>query len=107
MSLIPTNREACCHHGQAGSQPPSPASHEAGVVAHSSASVAQGTIYTCPMHPQIRQAGPGSCPICGMALEPEVATLSAEAGTGAGSELTEMRRRFWVALALAAPVFAL
>jgi len=107
MSLIPTNREACCHHGQAGSQPPSPASHAAGIAAHSSSPVAQGTIYTCPMHPQIRQASPGSCPICGMALEPEVATLSAEAGTGARSELIEMSRRFWVGLALAAPVFAL
>jgi P-type Cu+ transporter len=103
MSLISTNREACCHDGQAGSQPPSPASREAGVAAHASASVPPGTVYTCPMHPQIRQAGPGSCPICGMALEPEVATVTA----GAGSELTEMSRRFWVGLALAAPVFAL
>jgi P-type Cu+ transporter len=103
MSLISTNREACCHHGQAGSQPPSPASPEAGVAAHSSTSVAAGTVYTCPMHPQIRQAGPGSCPICGMALEPEVATVTA----GAASELTEMSRRFWVGLALAVPVFAL
>ena len=36
--------------------------------------VPEGTIYTCPMHPEIRQVGPGSCPICGMALEPEIAT---------------------------------
>src|SRR5436190_17367589 len=41
-------------------------------------SVPAGTIYTCPMHPQIRQQGPGACPICGMALEPEIAT--AESG---------------------------
>src|SRR4051794_14708573 len=41
------------------------------------AAVPEGTIYTCPMHPQIRQAGPGSCPICGMALEPEVASPDA------------------------------
>src|SRR5207253_11269957 len=41
------------------------------------APVPEGTIYTCPMHPEIRQVGPGSCPICGMALEPEVASLDA------------------------------
>ena len=60
-------------------------------------------IYTCPMHPQIRQVGPGNCPICGMALEPEVAT----AETGASPELVDMTRRFWIGLALAAPVVAL
>ncbi len=58
-------------------------------------------IYTCPMHPQIRQAGPGVCPICGMALEPVVATA------GANPELADMTRRFWFALALALPVVAL
>ncbi|HPG01953.1 MAG TPA: heavy metal translocating P-type ATPase [Rhodoblastus sp.] len=63
----------------------------------------EGTIYTCPMHPQIRQFGPGNCPICGMALEPVVAT--AEAGPSA--ELRDMTRRFWIGLAFAAPVFAL
>ena len=63
----------------------------------------KGTIYTCPMHPQIRQVGPGSCPICGMALEPEVA--SAEAGPN--HELSDMTRRFWIGLVLAAPVVAL
>jgi len=65
--------------------------------------VPEGTIYTCPMHPQIRQIGPGSCPICGMALEPELAT----ADTGPNPELADMTRRFWVGLALALPVFAL
>jgi Cu+-exporting ATPase len=62
-----------------------------------------GTIYTCPMHPQIRQIGPGSCPICGMALEPEIAT----ADTGPNAELVDMTRRFWVGLALSAPVVVL
>ena len=62
-----------------------------------------GTIYTCPMHPQIRQVGPGSCPICGMALEPEQATLD----SARNPELTDMTRRFWIGLALALPVFAL
>jgi len=63
----------------------------------------EGTIYTCPMHPQIRQAGPGSCPICGMALEPVVAT----ADQGPSEELRDMTRRFWMGLALAVPVFLL
>lgn len=67
------------------------------------AAVAAGTIYTCPMHPEIRQQGPGSCPICGMALEPEL--VSADAGPN--PELADMTRRFWIALALTVPVFAL
>jgi len=62
-----------------------------------------GTIYTCPMHPQIRQIGPGSCPICGMALEPELVT----AESGPNPELADFTRRFWVGLVLALPVFAL
>jgi Cu+-exporting ATPase len=62
-----------------------------------------GTIYTCPMHPQIRQTGPGSCPICGMALEPEIAP----AETGPNAELADMTRRFWIGLALSAPVVVL
>ena len=67
------------------------------------ASVPPGAIYTCPMHQQIRQPGPGTCPICGMALEPELAT----ADTGPNPELIDMKRRFWVGLALALPVFVL
>ncbi len=63
----------------------------------------KGAIYTCPMHPQIRQEGPGSCPICGMALEPE--TITADAGPN--PEYADMRRRFWIGLALALPVFVL
>ena len=62
-----------------------------------------GAIYTCPMHPEVRQEGPGSCPICGMALEPE--TVTAEAPVN--HELTDFTRRFWVGLALTLPVFAL
>lgn len=61
------------------------------------------TIYTCPMHPQIRQIGPGNCPICGMTLEPVVAT----ADTGPSAELTDMTRRFWIGLVLAVPVLLL
>jgi len=65
--------------------------------------VPEGTIYTCPMHPEIRQVGPGSCPICGMALEPLLAT----ADSGANPELADMTRRFWIGLVLALPVVAL
>jgi Cu+-exporting ATPase len=63
------------------------------------AAMPEGTIYTCPMHPQIRQVGPGSCPICGMALEPEVASLD----TPPNPELADMTRRFWVGLVLSVP----
>ena len=63
----------------------------------------EGVIYTCPMHPQIRQIGPGNCPICGMALEPEVATQE----TGPSAELVDMTRRFWIGLVLTVPVLAL
>jgi P-type Cu+ transporter len=63
----------------------------------------EGAIYTCPMHPQIRQTGPGSCPICGMALEPEMAS----ADSGPNPELADMTRRFWIALALSLPVVIL
>ena len=62
-----------------------------------------GAIYTCPMHPQIRQVGPGNCSICGMTLEPVVVT----ADSGPNGELADMSRRFWVGVALAAPVFVL
>jgi P-type Cu+ transporter len=62
----------------------------------------EGAIYTCPMHPQIRQIGPGHCPICGMALEPEA---GAEAGDG--GERGDMVRRLWISALLTAPVVAL
>ncbi len=67
------------------------------------AAVPEGTIYTCPMHPEIRQVGPGSCPICGMGLEPDVVSLDA----GPNPELADMTRRFWIGLALALPAIVL
>ncbi len=76
------------HHAGASTPPKSPPA---------------GAIYTCPMHPQIRQDHPGNCPICGMTLEPEVAAEAA----GPNAELVDMTRRFWVALALSIPVFVL
>jgi Cu+-exporting ATPase len=72
--------------------------------APSGASVAQpGAIYTCPMHPQIRQSGPGSCPICGMALEPLQPAIEA----GPSPELRDMTRRFWIGAVLTLPVVIL
>ncbi|MPW08398.1 heavy metal translocating P-type ATPase [Paraburkholderia sp. CNPSo 3155] len=80
------------HHAQAlASMKPAPAGDQSQVE------------YTCPMHPQVRQMGPGNCPICGMALEPVLAT----AETGESPELRDMTRRFWIGTTLTLPVFAL
>lgn len=65
--------------------------------------VPEGTMWTCPMHPEVRQDHAGPCPICGMALEPELVT----ADSGPSPELADMTRRFWIALALTLPVFLL
>src|SRR5665213_1428162 len=62
-----------------------------------------GSLYTCPMHPQVRRPGPGACPICGMALEPLTVTAEAEPNV----ELADMTHRFWIGLGLTAPVFVL
>jgi Cu+-exporting ATPase len=64
----------------------------------------EGTLYTCPMHPEIVQEGPGDCPICGMALEPMGVPQPSDAPN---PELVQMTRRFWVALVLSLPVLAL
>lgn len=84
------------HHGDHApgtSTPPAPAGGE----------ISKATIYTCPMHPQIRQNGPGNCPICGMTLEPEM-PVAAEHGS---DEYADMSRRFWIGLILSLPVLAL
>jgi Cu+-exporting ATPase len=65
--------------------------------------VQPGAIWTCPMHPEIRQDHPGACPICGMALEPEIAS----ADSGPSPELRDMSRRFWIGLVLSLPVIFL
>src|SRR3984885_1031480 len=64
---------------------------------------AAGAIYTCPMDPEVRQVGPGTCPVCGMAREPEQVSLD----QGPDPELIDMTKRFWIALVLTAPVFAI
>lgn len=63
----------------------------------------EGTIYTCPMHPEVRQVGPGACPICGMGLEPAMVG----ADEGPSEELLDMTRRFKVGFVLTLPVFVL
>ena len=67
------------------------------------APVPTATIYTCPMHPQIRRDAPGSCPICGMALEPE----GIPEAEGADPELKDMTRRFVIGAVLATPILVL
>ena len=66
-------------------------------------SAAAGAVYTCPMHPEVQQVGPGDCPKCGMALEPMTPSLDDDAG----GELSAMTRRFWLLLGLTLPVFVL
>ncbi len=81
------------HHArgsEAGAEPPPPGEGEA-------------VEYTCPMHPEIRRPGPGSCPICGMALEPVMVSVD----SGPSEELRDMTRRFWVGVALSIPVVIL
>ena len=75
------------HYLAAASKPPEP--------------VMPGRFYTCPMHPEVRQVGPGACPLCGMALEPEAPRLD----DAPNPELLDMSRRFWIALVLTLPVF--
>ena len=91
------------HGGHHGHHAHDHANH--GGIKHAAAppASAEGIIYTCPMHPQIRQPGPGNCPICGMALEPETPVIQ----EGPSAELLDMTRRFWIGLVLAIPVLFL
>ena len=80
-----------------------PAKYLTAKTSKASAPLKPDAIYTCPMHPEIRQQGPGSCPICGMALEP----LEVTAEAAPNHELIDMTRRFWIGLVMALPVFVL
>src|SRR5437868_13685687 len=91
------DHEACVHHAH-DEHPAGPAEH--GPIVREAD---QGTIWTCPMHPQIRRNGPGQCPICGMALEPLEPTLDERPNP----ELIDMTRRFWVSAALSLPLLLL
>ncbi|MGO3151270.1 MAG: heavy metal translocating P-type ATPase [Galactobacter sp.] len=88
-----TNHEAHAGHEDHAEQHP----------AHTPPADSDAVIYTCPMHPQVHQPGPGACPICGMALEPE----RAGATTEPNPELASMTRRFWVSAALSLPILIL
>jgi P-type Cu+ transporter len=92
-----------CSAGCRGKFTADPAKYLRKDAAEAGSGVPPGTIYTCPMHPQIRQLGPGSCPICGMALEP--VSITAEAAPN--RELIDMKRRFWIGVVLAVPLVIL
>jgi P-type Cu+ transporter len=92
MSRSEENQAHCAHHG-----------HEPSEAPKAQLEVQPGTIWTCPMHPQIRRNGPGQCPICGMALEPLEPTLD----DAPNPELVDMTRRFWVSAALSIPLVVL
>jgi P-type Cu+ transporter len=81
-----------------------PAKYAGGAPPHPASTAPEGTIYTCPMHPEVRQVGPGHCPICGMALEPEA---GGAADADDGGERGAMVRRLWISALLTAPVLAL
>ena len=91
------------HHGHAHHDHQRETNRVGAVKAPPQPLAGEGVVYTCPMHPQIRQIGPGNCPICGMTLEPETPSVE----TGPSLDLVDMQRRFWVGLVLALPVFAL
>jgi len=105
MHLVPEGSEqakdghACCHghHGHAADAKVGAADkrYDKVPVGYS------GAVYTCPMHPQVRQTKPGSCPICGMGLELESATMAEE---GPNHELVDFTRRFWIGAVLTLPL---
>jgi len=97
-----TTEADATHDHAAPSAPPVPPAPPT-PTASTAASSSTATIYTCPMHPQIRQPAPGSCPICGMALEPVMPTLDDDENP----ELIDFQRRFWWTLPLTAVVTAL
>jgi P-type Cu+ transporter len=89
--------------GTAGMTEPAPAHDHAKPKISAKSANAGGIRYTCPMHPQIVQIGPGSCPICGMALEP----MDPLAEVEADPEYASMRLRFWISAALSLPLLVL
>jgi P-type Cu+ transporter len=88
--------KSCCHHDHSAE-----AKQPDGAYDHVPAGYS-GTVWTCPMHPQVRETSNTGCPICGMALEPETATLEEDT-----RELDDMTRRFWVGVALSVPLLVL
>jgi Cu+-exporting ATPase len=85
-----SNKSSCCGGHSSTKASDSPADRDA--------------IYTCPMHPEIEQVGPGDCPICGMDLEPKVVLMDDE---GEDKQYADMKRRFWVGVALSVPLLVI
>ncbi|WP_347313589.1 copper-transporting P-type ATPase [Defluviimonas sp. SAOS-178_SWC] len=98
MHLVPEG-EATPHHGHRHAEPDATKGSYDAVPANYA-----GPVYTCPMHPEVRQTHPGSCPICGMGLELESAAMEAE---GPNPELLDFTRRFWVGVVLTVPLLVL
>ncbi|OYX42073.1 MAG: heavy metal translocating P-type ATPase, partial [Rhodobacterales bacterium 32-67-9] len=98
MHLVPEG-EAAPHHGHHHAEPDRAKGSYDAVPADYS-----GPVYTCPMHSEVRQTHPGSCPICGMGLELESAAMAAE---GPNPELVDFTRRFWIGTALTVPLLIL
>ncbi|MCA9019310.1 MAG: YHS domain-containing protein, partial [Planctomycetaceae bacterium] len=98
----PEQKHSCCHHEQHQQH-----DHHGQHPSHKQEpqDVPAGTIYSCPMHPEIEQVGPGSCPICGMDLEPLMPQK--EESPEEAAEYEKMSRRFWGGLILGLPVFLL
>ena len=95
MKTDEMKEHACCHGGHEASTPAPNGDYDLVPADYS------GTVYTCPMHPQVRDVRNSGCPICGMALEPE----GIVAGEEDTSELDDMTHRFWVSAALTLPLF--
>ncbi|MGQ3889012.1 copper-transporting P-type ATPase [Legionella sp. CNM-1927-20] len=93
-SIKKSNEHTCCHHNRQSTS----------IKMQSNVEGSPNTIYICPMHLNIRQNGPGNCPICGMALEPEIIST---ANALENPEYLDMRRRFFIALLITIPVFLL
>jgi Cu+-exporting ATPase len=98
--------DSSCCGGEAAIQIGEPSTTSSCCGGHSSTKASDSpadptTIYTCPMHPEIEQVGPGDCPICGMDLEPKVVSLADE---GDDQQYADMKRRFWVGVALSVPL---
>ncbi|MBT9447563.1 MAG: heavy metal translocating P-type ATPase [Hyphomonadaceae bacterium] len=99
----PANDHSCCAEGGGAHAGGEHDDHGHGAAPAGASTVPAGSKWTCPMHPEIVRDGPGSCPICGMALEP----MMPSADSGPNPELLDMRRRFVLGAAIAVPVLAL
>src|SRR5688572_24729437 len=98
---IPVSKHSS-HAGEHGSAHIKHECHHAASVNKPLVEVSSDTVYTCPMHPEVRQVGPGTCPICGMALEPLMPS-----DTEDEHELYSVRQRFWISAALSLPLVAI